>query len=81
MSDTFGWLQVSNGDAAKGTELLSKAHDLAPDRADISYRYAVALEKKGDAVKAKAVLQKSLATPTVFTERPQAEKLLKQLGG
>lgn len=81
VSDTFGWLQVNSGDAAKGTELLGKAHDLAPERADISYRYAVALEKKGDVGKAKAVLQKSLAVPATFTERPEAEKLLKQLGG
>jgi putative PEP-CTERM system TPR-repeat lipoprotein len=81
VSDTFGWLQVNSGDAAKGAELLGKAHDLAPDRADISYRYAVALEKRGDPGKAKAVLQKSLAAPATFTERPQAEKLLKQLGG
>lgn len=81
VSDTYGWLQVTNGDAAKGVELLGKAHDLAPERGDIGYRYAVALEKKGDAVRAKSVLQKTLATPAAFTERPQAEKLLKQLGG
>lgn len=81
VTDTYGWLQVTNGDVAKGAELLGKAHDLAPERADIGYRYAVALEKRGDTVRAKSVLQKTLATPATFIERPQAEKLLKQLGG
>jgi thioredoxin-like negative regulator of GroEL len=74
-------LQVSNGDAAKGAELLGKAHELAPERPDISYRYAVALQKKGDPAKAKAVLQSALATTVSFSERKQAEDLLKQLGG
>ena len=71
---------MTNGDAAKGAELLGKAHALAPGRPDISYRYAVALQKKGDAAKAKAILQNALTTTVAFTERKQAEDLLKQLG-
>jgi predicted Zn-dependent protease len=81
VTDTFGWLQVNSGDATKGAELLGKAHALAPGRPDISYRYAVALQKKGDPAKAKAILQNALTTTVSFTERKQAEALLKQLGG
>lgn len=80
IADTLGWLHVQKGDAAKGADILGKAHAMAPDRSDISYRYAVALEKKGDKIQAKTVLQKVLAAQATFTERPQAEALLRQLG-
>lgn len=80
VADTLGWLQVQKGDAAKGAQILGKAHAMAPERSDITYRYAVALEKSGDKVQAKTVLQKALSAKAIFTERPQAEALLKQLG-
>ncbi len=80
IADTLGWLQVQKGDVARGAEILGKAHGMAPDRSDITYRYAVALEKSGDKVQAKAVLQKALSAKAAFTERPQAEALLKHLG-
>ncbi|MGE3332914.1 MAG: XrtA/PEP-CTERM system TPR-repeat protein PrsT [Rhodospirillaceae bacterium] len=80
IADTLGWLQVQKGNVAKGVEILGKAHALAPERSDITYRYAVALEKSGDKVQAKTVLQKALSAKVTFTERPQAEALLKQLG-
>lgn len=80
IADTLGWLQVQKGDIAKGVQTLSKAHAMAPDRSDITYRYAVALQKSGDKVQAKTVLQKALSAKAAFTERPQAEALLKQLG-
>lgn len=80
VADTLGWLHVQKGDAAKGAEILGKAHALAPERADIAYRYAVALDKRGDKPGARAALQKALAGKTPFNERPQAEALLKQLG-
>ena len=47
----------------------------------LANRYATALEKTGDARKAKGVLQKTLTTKTAFGERPQAEAMLKRLGG
>jgi len=80
IADTLGWLHVQKGEAAKGAEILGRAHALAPDRSDITYRYAVALEKAGDKTQAKSVLQKALAAKASFTERTQAEALLKQLG-
>ena len=79
--DTLGALYIGRGDTAKGLALLSQAHDRAPERADIGYRYATALEKAGDAGKARGVLQKTLTTKTAFGERPQAEAMLKRLGG
>lgn len=80
IADTFGWLHVQKGDVAKGADILAKAHAMAPDRGDITYRYAFALEKKGDKTQARVVLQKALSTKAAFTERAQAEALLKQLG-
>jgi len=80
IADTFGWLHVQKGDVAKGVDILGKAHAMAPDRGDITYRYAFALEKKGDKTQARVVLQKALSTKGAFTERAQAEALLKQLG-
>jgi putative PEP-CTERM system TPR-repeat lipoprotein len=80
IADTLGWLQVQKGDVARGVEILGKAHAMAPERSDITYRYAVALEKSGDKVQAKTVLQKALSAKAAFTERSQAEALLKQLG-
>ncbi len=80
IADTLGWLQVQKGDIARAVTVLAKAHELAPERSDITYRYAVALEKSGDKVQAKSVLQRALATKAAFTERPQAEALLRQLG-
>lgn len=80
IADTYGWLHVQKGDVAKGADILGKAHAMAPDRGDITYRYAVALEKKGDKTQAKAVLQRALSAQAAFSERAQAEALLKQLG-
>jgi tetratricopeptide (TPR) repeat protein len=80
IADTLGWLHVQKGDVAMGADILAKAHAMAPDRGDITYRYAVALEKKGDKTQARVVLQKALSAKAAFTERAQAEALLKQLG-
>jgi len=79
--DTLGSLYIARGDTARGIALLNQAHTRAPERADIGYRYAAALEKTGDAGKAKGVLQKTLTTKAAFSERPQAEAMLKRLGG
>ena len=79
--DTLGSLYIARGETAKGIALLGQAHDRAPERADIGYRYAAALEKAGEATKAKGVLQKTLTTKAAFGERTQAEAMLKRLGG
>jgi putative PEP-CTERM system TPR-repeat lipoprotein len=80
IADTLGWLHVQKGDVAKGVDILAKAHAMAPGRGDITYRYAAALDKKGDKTEAKVVLKKALSGQASFNERPQAEALLKQLG-
>ncbi len=77
--DTLGWLNVSKADAVRGETLLQRAHQLAPDRADIGFHYAVALQKNNKSADAKNVLQKALAGNTQFAERAEAQNLLNRL--
>jgi tetratricopeptide (TPR) repeat protein len=79
--DTVGWLEVEKGDPKKGLTHLAKSYKLASANPVIAYHYAVALNRTGDKSASKATLTELLKTKAVFKERPDAEKLLKDLGG
>lgn len=77
--DTYGWLQLKNGNTAKALELLKKAFEIAPDSAEIHYHLATAMAKSGDTTQAKRELEKLLSVQKSFSSRKEAETLLRQL--
>jgi putative PEP-CTERM system TPR-repeat lipoprotein len=79
IADTLGWLEVQQGDAAKGLALLEESHRELPDNPAIRYHWAAALAKNGSKQKAAEELRDLLAGDTRFEERGDAERLLKSL--
>lgn len=77
--DTYGWMLVEQGDAARGVPLLQKAAGLAPNAPDIRYHYAVGLSKKGDKAAARKELETLLAQNKSFAHADAARSLLKTL--
>jgi putative PEP-CTERM system TPR-repeat lipoprotein len=77
--DTYGWLQLKNGNTAKALELLKKAFEIAPDSAEIHFHLATAMAKSGDKTQAKRELEKLLSAQKSFSSRKDAEALLQQL--
>ncbi|MFO7706512.1 MAG: PEP-CTERM system TPR-repeat protein PrsT, partial [Halopseudomonas sp.] len=76
---TLGWLLVQNGkDAQRGLDLLTKAA-AGSDSQTVRYYYAAALAKTGDKAKARQELERLLKSDKPFSERAQAESLLKSL--
>ncbi|MFO7705169.1 MAG: PEP-CTERM system TPR-repeat protein PrsT, partial [Halopseudomonas sp.] len=78
IQDTLGWLLVQGGDAKRGLDLLTKAA-AGSDSQTVRYHYAAALAKTGDKAKARQELERLLKSDKPFSERAQAESLLKSL--
>jgi len=74
IQDSLGWILLSQGQLARGSELLKQAASLAPKMATVRYHYAVALEKSGNRVAAKKELQAALALGN-FPERDAAMQM------
>jgi putative PEP-CTERM system TPR-repeat lipoprotein len=79
VADTFGWILVLNDKVEQGLVLLQKAIKAAPDAPDIRYHMAAALAKSGQKNLAIRELETALASKAIFTERKEAENLLKSL--
>ena len=79
MMDTLGVLQVEQGQVAKGTELLRKAVDLAPQVPDIRLNLARALIKGGDKSAARAELETLQKLGDKYVRQPEVNELLKSL--
>ena len=77
--DTYGWMLVEGGDAAKGVPLLQKAAGLAPNALEIRYHYAVGLSKTGNKAGARKELETVLAQNKPFAHTDAAHTLLKTL--
>jgi putative PEP-CTERM system TPR-repeat lipoprotein len=78
IQDTLGWLLVQRGDAARGRDLLAKAMAKSGSLS-VRYHYAAALAQTGDKTKAQQELERILKSARPFSERAQAEALLKSL--
>jgi predicted Zn-dependent protease len=79
VNDTYGWLLVQNGEAARGIELLRRAGELAPNDAAKRLRLARALVKAGDKTAAKKELAELSKADVPNATRAEAEKMLKDL--
>lgn len=79
VADTFGWMLVEQGQAARGVEVLRKAAASAPENGEIGFHYAVALSKVGDKSGARKQLDAILSSGKAFPQQEQAKALLKQL--
>lgn len=77
--DTFGWILLQQGQARAGLEKLRAAASKAPHLPSIQYHVAVALERIGDAAGARNELQRILGSQRPFSERAEAEQMLKRL--
>jgi putative PEP-CTERM system TPR-repeat lipoprotein len=79
IADTLGWILVDQGNTARGLELIQRAFVRAPNNVEIHYHLAVALAKSGDKAQARKELETLLGQNREFSQRADAERLLKQL--
>ena len=80
VSDTLGWILVSQGkDASRGIRLLEAAATKEPANLEIRYHLAAARAKAGDKARARRELEAMLASGQPFAQREAAQALLKQL--
>ncbi len=75
IEDTFGWILVEDGQAAKALPLLRAASGGMPGNPSIVYHYAVALDKTGNKQEAASALKTLLARFKAFPERAAAQEL------
>ncbi|HTJ96373.1 MAG TPA: XrtA/PEP-CTERM system TPR-repeat protein PrsT [Rhodocyclaceae bacterium] len=79
MMDTLGVLQVQQGQLDKGTDLLRRAVELAPQAAAIRLNYARALLQGGKKAAAKTELETLAKLGDAFAEQAEVASLLKSL--
>ncbi|HUW29129.1 MAG TPA: XrtA/PEP-CTERM system TPR-repeat protein PrsT [Sulfuriferula sp.] len=79
IQDTLGWILVTQGQTARGLDLLRKAVAKMPDEPNVRYHYATALANSGDKAQARQELSKLLADHPKFQEAAAARKLLNTL--
>lgn len=79
LMDTLGVLQVEQGQVAKGTELLRKAVELAPQAHDIRLNFARALVKGGDKSAARTELDTLSKLGDKYARQYEVGELLKSL--
>lgn len=79
--DTLGWVHVRQGEATKGLELLRAAYSRASRRPSIRFHLAVALSQLGRHDEARAHLNDILKMDDLGDLKPEAIRLLNQLGG
>lgn len=77
--DTFAWILVQDGQAARGLPLLRQAQARDAQSPAISYHLAAALEALGRKEEARNELAKALRMPRDFGEAPQARIMMNRL--
>ncbi len=77
--DTYGWILVLTGDAARGLELLRQAFTRAADSNEIRYHLAAALSRLGREEEARDELAKALESGDDFDGIADARALLRRL--
>jgi len=78
-NDTLGWILLAQGEPERALSYLSAASVSAPRNPDIQYHLAVALNRAGRTADAQAMLETLLGSGVTFSDRTEAEKLLRQL--
>jgi putative PEP-CTERM system TPR-repeat lipoprotein len=78
ISDTLGWIMMTQGDNGEALKYLKTA-GASSHNPDIQYHLAVALQRSGQTVDAKALLESILGSGAAFPSKPDAEKLLQEL--
>jgi tetratricopeptide (TPR) repeat protein len=76
IQDTVGWILVESGQIKRGLPLIQSSFEANPKDPSVHYHLAAALAKSGDKVKAKAELEKLLASKAVFQEAEAAKALM-----
>ena len=79
IGDTLGWILLAQGEADKAMTYLTAANSVAPRNPDIQYHLAVALQRVGRPADAEAMLETLLGSGVSFTDKSEAEKLLRDL--
>ncbi|HSD73180.1 MAG TPA: XrtA/PEP-CTERM system TPR-repeat protein PrsT [Steroidobacteraceae bacterium] len=80
ITDTLGWILLSQGEVPEAVRKLSEAVALAPKEPNIAYHHAAALARSGARSEASRQLKTLLADYSDFSERKAAQELLAQLG-
>ncbi len=81
VQDTAGLVYLKLGNISRASTLLKEAAGGLPDNAEVQYHYAQALAAQGNSKEALDVLTRALSKGANFSERAEAEALLKELGG
>jgi len=81
VADTAGIVHLKLGNTGRALTLLRDAAAGLPDNAEVQYHYAQVLAALGKNDEAREVLARVLSKGTDFSERAEAEALLKELGG
>lgn len=80
VADTYGWILFKSGDKKQARTVFSKSLENAETKnPTIQYHYAFVLSEDGDKKEAVKILQALLKDNPNFPEKPDAEKLLKDL--
>jgi FimV-like protein len=80
VKDTLGVALLAEGKVDEALALLREAANKLPDNVEIAYHYAQALARGGDKDQARQVLRRVLDTGQAFSQRQEAEALLRELG-
>jgi len=75
VSDTFGWILTTQGDAALALPLLRQASRELPNEPSVQYHYAVALNEIGKREEAAGILRPLVTGSTTFDDKAAATKL------
>jgi FimV-like protein len=77
--DTAGLVYMNLGWGEQAVRILGKAVEMAPDNPDISLHLAQAYVQVGQRGTARSILERLISRQQDFSERGQAEELLKSL--
>lgn len=79
IADTYGVQLIEAGDFRRGIEVLEKAAKASPNIVEIRFHIAKGWMKAGEKAKARAELERVLATNERFAFHAEAQDMLKQL--